>query len=132
MTSTYLAAKSALESLNKWDIEELKSFVKPPEPVVMLAHAICVMMGKPQRYTQLADKVHGYVTPNQYRYNYDIVYFNIYIYVPSYSYAQQPNNAVCLFMPSDKLFHCSTMLLHTKLLSFHSNTYDAMILYVGY
>ena len=30
-----------------------------------------------------------------------------------------------------KLFHCSTVLLHAKLLSFHTNTYNAMILYVG-
>ena len=30
-----------------------------------------------------------------------------------------------------KLFCCSTVLLHAKLLSFHTNTYNAMILYVG-
>ena len=44
----YLAAQSALNSLNKYDIEELKSYPAPPEPVKMLTNALCLMMGKPQ------------------------------------------------------------------------------------
>ena len=34
----------------------------------------------------------------------------------------------CLYL---RLFRCSTVLLHTKLLLFCTNTYNAMILYVG-
>ncbi|XP_070211333.1 dynein heavy chain domain-containing protein 1-like isoform X3 [Littorina saxatilis] len=46
----YQAAQRALNALNRNDIEELKSYPSPPEQVVLLCNALCLMMGKPQTW----------------------------------------------------------------------------------
>ena len=42
----YYAAVDALNSLDKKDINEVKSFAKPPEAVVMVMDAVCILLGK--------------------------------------------------------------------------------------
>ncbi|XP_076466624.1 dynein heavy chain domain-containing protein 1-like isoform X2 [Babylonia areolata] len=46
----YIAAQMALKSLNKCDIEEIKSYNSPPAQVLLLLDALCLMMGKPQTF----------------------------------------------------------------------------------
>ncbi|KAL8594105.1 hypothetical protein ACOMHN_000817 [Nucella lapillus] len=48
----YIAAQTALKSLNKYDIEELKSYNSPPAQVMMLTDALCLMMRRPQTFEE--------------------------------------------------------------------------------
>ena len=40
------AAAEALKKLNKADITEIKGFAKPPEAVMMVLEAVCILLGE--------------------------------------------------------------------------------------
>ena len=44
---TYYAAMAAINSLNQKDLEELKSYRKPPEAIHIVGEALCIMFNQP-------------------------------------------------------------------------------------
>jgi dynein heavy chain len=46
----YYAAVKAVQSLDKSDITEVKSFVRPPELVMFVMNAVCLLFGQPQTW----------------------------------------------------------------------------------
>lgn len=48
----YREALSALDTLNKNDIVEMKSYSKPPEDLVLVICAVCFLLGKPENWDE--------------------------------------------------------------------------------
>lgn len=44
---TYYAAMAAINSLNQKDLEELKSYGKPPQSIHIVGEALCIMFNQP-------------------------------------------------------------------------------------
>ena len=48
----YREALSALDTLNKGDIVEMKAYAKPPEDLVLVINAVCLLMGKGENWDE--------------------------------------------------------------------------------
>lgn len=48
----YKEALGALDTLNKNDIIEMKSYAKPPEDLVLVIQAVCFLMDKPETWDE--------------------------------------------------------------------------------
>ncbi|KAK6166840.1 hypothetical protein SNE40_023452 [Patella caerulea] len=49
---TYEAAQEVLKALNKGDIDEVKSYCRPPDAVKFVVKALCVLFNKPQEWEE--------------------------------------------------------------------------------
>ena len=50
LNPNYKAAIAALNSLNRQELDEVKSFRAPPELVKYVVNALCLLFDKPQEY----------------------------------------------------------------------------------
>jgi dynein heavy chain len=48
----YKAALSALDTLNKADITEMKAYASPAEEIVMVVNAVCLLVGKKENWDE--------------------------------------------------------------------------------
>ena len=48
----YKEALSALDTLNKNDIIEMKSYAKPPEDLILVICAVCFLLDKPESWDE--------------------------------------------------------------------------------
>lgn len=46
----YKSALSALDTLNKNDITEMKAYAKPAEEIVLVTSAVCLLLGKKENW----------------------------------------------------------------------------------